>query len=153
MHWRKTYNPFYGFVCSFFLENLFFFYKTVSDRFCWHLDSEVFCMPFGGLPRPNFSPDLPILVQPVGPILEFSLFSDTVSITSISPSRGPTEGNPDPKNQLYVNFNNFSTKRTTLDLKVPLNRACRLLKFCFRKHSPEVTPRTLEPIFFKFTSF
>ena len=56
-------------------------------------------------------------------LMVFSLFWNTVAIMSILPSERPFGALTEPKTNYMLLFNNFSTPRLILDLKVVLNRA------------------------------
>ena len=61
----------------------------------------------------------------------FSLFWDTLSIANILPS-GRCIGTPALKTNYMLNFNNFSSTKPILDLKVSLDRVHQDLKFCLK---------------------
>ena len=71
--------------------------------------------------------------------MAFNLFWDTVSIISILHSSGPIRSSLErPKTNYIVNFSDFSTTISSLDLRVSLSQEVTLLK---------VTPRILESFF------
>ena len=63
----------------------------------------------------------------------FSLFIGNVSTARILPSEVPIKGDPAPEtNYFFFYFNNYSTTRLILDLKISLDRAYKYLKLCLR---------------------
>ena len=87
--------------------------------------------------------------------MAFSLFWDTVSITSVLLKGGLIRGTPGPKTNYMVNLNNFSITSPILDFKATLDRARQDLKLCIKGQFPRGNfYSTLEPIFnFKINDF